>query len=153
MYFSQTETINTKDFDRNTTLFVKLEVCMEKVDCGEALALKNIHYDLDKYFIRNDAKPELNRLVQFMVDNPQVSVELSSHTDSRSSHEYNQTLSQNRANAAVDYLVSQGVSRSRLTGVGYGETRLLNRCADGVECTKAEHQRNRRTEMKVICPK
>ena len=151
-YFSQVEIIDTKDFDRNTTLFIKLEICMEKADCGKALALKNIHYDLDKFFIREDAKPELDRLVEFMKDNPSVRVEVSSHTDSRSSYEYNQTLSQNRANAAVDYLVSQGISRSRLSGVGYGETRLLNRCADGVKCSEAEHQINRRTEMKVICP-
>ncbi|WP_131536530.1 OmpA family protein [Pedobacter nototheniae] len=151
-YFSQTETVTTKDFDRKKTLFIKLEVCMEKVDCGAAIVLKNILYDLDKYFIREDAKPDLNRLVQFMKDNPNVKVELSSHTDSRASFSYNNTLSQNRANAAVDYIVSQGIERSRLIGKGYGESKLLNRCKDGVECTEAEHQINRRTEMKVICP-
>lgn len=151
-YFSQTENLETKDFNRNKTLFIKLEVCMEKVDCGTAIRLKNIHYDLDKYFIREDAKPELNRLVQFMKDNPGVRVELSSHTDSRNTDAYNMTLSQNRAKAAVEYLVSQGIERSRLVGIGYGESRLLNRCKDGVDCTEAEHQLNRRTEMKVICP-
>ena len=152
-FFSQTETISTNNFDRNTTLFVQLEVCMEEADCGKAITLNNIHYDVDKYNIRNDAKPELNRLVQFMQDNPQVNVEVSSHTDSRASDSYNQTLSQNRANAAVDYLVSQGISRTRLTGKGYGESMLLNKCADNVTCTEAEHQINRRTEMKVVCPK
>lgn len=151
-YFSQTETLETKDFNRNKTLFIKLEVCMEKADCGTAIRLKNIHYDLDKYFIREDAKPELNRLVQFMKDNPGVRVELSSHTDSRNTDAYNMTLSQNRAKAAVDYIVSQGIERSRLVGKGYGESRLLNKCADGVPCSEAEHQLNRRTEMKVICP-
>lgn len=151
-YFSQTEVVSTKDFDRNKTLFIKLEVCMEDAGCGKDIVLKNILYDLDKYFIREDAKPELNRLVQFMKDNPLIKVELSSHTDSRESDEYNQRLSQNRANAAVDYIVSQGISRDRLKGVGYGEKRLLNRCKDGVNCTEAEHQINRRTEMKVICP-
>lgn len=150
-YFSQTETIKATDFNRNTTLFIKLEICMEEADCGKAIALKNIHYDLDKFFIRADAQPELNRLVQFMIDNPSIKVEVSSHTDSRASHTYNQTLSQNRANAAVDYLVSQGISRSRLSGVGYGETRLLNECADNVDCPEWKHQLNRRTEMKVIC--
>ncbi|MCB9260957.1 MAG: OmpA family protein [Flavobacteriales bacterium] len=150
-YFSQTETINTSDFNRNTTLFVKLEICLEEADCGASLALKNIHYDLDKYYIRDDAKPELEKVAQFMFDNPDVKVELSSHTDSRASTEYNQTLSQNRANAAIDYLVTMGVSRDRLIGIGYGETRLLNGCADGVNCTEAQHQINRRTEIKVIC--
>lgn len=150
-YFSQTETITTKEYDRNTTLFVKLEVCMEAADCGKAIGLKNILYDLDKFEINEVAKKELNRLVQFMLDNPLLSVEVSSHTDSRSSNGYNLTLSQNRANAAVDYVVSKGISRSRITGKGYGETQLLNKCADGVSCSEAQHQLNRRTEMKVIC--
>lgn len=151
-YMSQTETVSTQDYDRTKTLFIKLEICMDPADCGKAIVLKNILYDLDKFFIRNDAKPELNRLVQFMQDNPTVRVELSSHTDSRASSNYNNTLSQNRANAAVDYIVSQGITRDRLVGKGYGETKLLNKCADNVPCTEAEHQLNRRTEVKVICP-
>ncbi len=151
-YFSQTETITTQNFDRNKTLFIKLEVCMEKTDCGKAIILKNIYYDLDKYFIREDAKPELNKLAQFMKDNPGVKIELSSHTDSRASDTYNMTLSQKRADAAVDYLVLQGIQKARLIPVGYGERRLLNRCRDGVDCSEAEHQINRRTEIKVICP-
>ena len=151
-YLSQIENISTKNYDRNATLFVKLEICMDKADCGTAITLKNIHYDLDKYFIREDAKPELDRLVRFMKDNPGVKVEVSSHTDSRGSAEYNRVLSDNRAKAAVDYLVSQGIDRSRLKGIGYGESKLLNQCADGVKCSEEEHQVNRRTEMKVICP-
>ncbi len=83
---------------------------MEKTDCGKAIILKNIYYDLDKYFIREDAKPELDKLAQFMKDNP-VKVELSSHTDSRASDTYNMTLSQKRADAAVDYLVMQGIKK------------------------------------------
>lgn len=152
-YFSQTETISTTDYDRNATLFIVLEICMEKTDCGKAITLKNIHYDLDKDLIRDDAKPELQRLAQFMIDNPDISIEISSHTDSRASNEYNLDLSQRRANKAIEYLVSLGISRDLLTGVGYGETKLLNECADGVQCTEGQHQLNRRTEFKVICPK
>ncbi|MGB1041418.1 MAG: OmpA family protein, partial [Flavobacteriales bacterium] len=151
-YFSQVETINTSDFNRNTTLFVKLEICMEKVDCGDALNLNDIQYDLDKFNLRNDAKAELDRLVLFMKDYPALTVKLSSHTDSRGSDSYNMTLSQQRADAAVDYMVSQGISRSKISGKGYGETKLLNRCSNGSKCSEAEHQINRRTEMKVICP-
>jgi len=151
-YFSQMVNISAADYNRNTTLFVKLEMCMEEADCDKAIRLENIHYDLDKFFIREDAKPELNRLVQFMNDNPGVRVELSSHTDSRASDAYNQKLSQNRADAAKAYLVSKGITADRIVAKGYGETRLLNRCADGVNCSEAEHQFNRRTEMKVICP-
>ena len=152
-YFSQVENINATNYDREKNLFVKLEMCSQEAECDKAIRLKNILYDLDKYFIRDDAKPELNKLVRFMLDNPEVIVELGSHTDSRGSNEYNMTLSQNRANAAVDYIVSKGIERSRLIAKGYGETQLLNRCADGVDCTEAEHQVNRRTEFKLICHK
>ena len=150
-YFSQVITLGPRDIKRYQN--VQLEICMERADCDESVRLDNIHYDLDKYDIRPDARPELDRLVRFLRDNPEVRVELSSHTDSRASHEYNQRLSQNRANSARNYIISQGIDPSRVISVGYGETRLLNHCSDGVRCTEAEHQLNRRTEMKVICPK
>ncbi len=151
-YFSQTETVTSQKVNRSNTLFLNLQVCMEETTCGKPINLKNIHYDLDKYFIREEAKAELNKLVQFMKDNPKINVELSSHTDSRASDDYNKTLSQNRANAAVDYLVSKGINKIRLKPIGYGETKLLNKCSNGVDCTEEQHQLNRRTEMKVICP-
>ena len=151
-YFSQIEDVNPSNYSREKVLFVKLEICAEQADCGKAIGLKNILYDLDKFFIKDQAKVELNKLVRFMTDNPTVKVEVGSHTDCRSSDEYNKTLSQNRASAAVDYVVSQGIDRTRISGVGYGESKLLNRCGDGVDCTEAEHSINRRTEMKVICP-
>jgi len=151
-YFSQTETVTSKKVDRSNTLFLNLQVCMEETTCGKPINLKNIHYDLDKYFIREDAKAELNKLVQFMKDNPKINVELSSHTDSRASDDYNKTLSQNRANAAVDYLVLKGINKSRLKPIGYGEIKLLNKCSNGIDCAESQHQLNRRTEIKVICP-
>jgi outer membrane protein OmpA-like peptidoglycan-associated protein len=151
-YFSQIEKVSSSDYNRDKNLFVQLEMCAQKTECGKGINLKNILFQLDKYEITATAKLELNRLVRFMQDNPGVKVELGSHTDCRSSAAYNQTLSQNRANASVDYVVSQGISRDRITGIGYGESKLLNGCADGVNCTEAQHAINRRTEMKVICP-
>ena len=151
-YFSQTEEVTATNYDREKTLFVKLEICAEKADCGKGLGLKNILFDLDKYAIKEVAKVELNRLVRFMQDNPTVKVEVGSHTDCRSSAVYNQKLSQNRANASVDYVVSQGIAKDRIVGKGYGESKLLNECADGIKCTEEQHSLNRRTEMKVICP-
>jgi outer membrane protein OmpA-like peptidoglycan-associated protein len=150
-FFSQIEDVTASKYNRDKNLFIKLEICAEPVDCGKAINLKNILFDLDKYVIKEEAKPELNKLVRFMKDNPTVKVEVGSHTDCRSSAEYNQTLSQNRANASVDYVVSQGIARERITGKGYGESKLLNECADGVSCTESQHSINRRTEMKVIC--
>lgn len=150
-YFSSVITVAEQPAPR-TNKSVEVEICMDKADCDESVRLDNIHYDLDKYDIRPDARPELNRLVQFLKDNPEIRVELSSHTDSRGTHAYNEQLSQRRADAAKSYIVSQGISASRIVSVGYGERKLLNRCADGVKCSEAEHQLNRRTEMKVICP-
>ncbi len=152
-FFSQIEEITASNYNRDKSLFVKLEICAEETDCDKAINLKNILFDLDKFVIRADAKKELNKLVRFMQDNPLVSVELGSHTDSRGSAKYNQTLSQKRANASVAYIVSEGIEKSRIAGKGYGESKLLNECADGVECSEAQHQLNRRTEFKVICPK
>lgn len=150
-YMSNIEEINATTYSRERSLFVQLEICAREVNC-ETIVLENIHYDLDKFFIRDDAKPELNKVVQFLKDNPNVRIEILSHTDSRNTHAYNQTLSQNRAKAAIDYISSKGIDATRLVGIGYGETRLLNACSDGVSCSETEHQLNRRTEMRVICP-
>lgn len=117
---------------------------------GDKFILENIHYDFDKHNIRPDAALILDRLVATMRDNPTLKIELSSHTDSRGSDSYNEKLSQRRAKAAVDYLVSKGIARERLVAAGYGEKRLLNKCSNGVPCTVAEHQANRRTEVEVL---
>jgi outer membrane protein OmpA-like peptidoglycan-associated protein len=76
-------------------------------------------------------------------------IELSSHTDSRGKDDYNKTLSEKRAQAAVNYIIAHGIAKERLTARGYGESRLVNHCANNVKCTEGEHQHNRRTEFKV----
>ncbi|MGK6353322.1 OmpA family protein [Parapedobacter sp. DT-150] len=119
-------------------------------EVGQTFELENIYYDFDQYAIRPDAAAVLDELVRTMRDNPTLKIELSSHTDSRGSHAYNETLSQRRAQSAVDYLVSRGIARERMVAKGYGESRLVNRCADGVSCTESEHQANRRTEVTVL---
>src|SRR5690606_14429409 len=131
---------------RDTTLHVTLR--LEPIfRVGDKFVLENIYYDFDKHNIRKDASEVLDQLVRTMRDNPTLKIELSSHTDSRGTHRYNESLSQRRAQSAVDYLVSRGISRDRLVAKGYGETRLVNRCKDGVACSIAEHQANRRTEV------
>ncbi|WP_317618106.1 OmpA family protein [Pedobacter sp. AK017] len=109
-----------------------------------------MHYDFDKANIRTDAARILDELVRTLRDNPTLEIELGSHTDSRGVDIYNLDLSQRRARSVVNYLVSRGISRTRLTAKGYGETQLLNRCENGVKCSEAEHQANRRTEFKII---
>jgi outer membrane protein OmpA-like peptidoglycan-associated protein len=85
-----------------------------------------------------------------MSQNPTLRIELSSHTDSRGKDSYNLRLSQQRAEAAVNYLVNKGIEPSRMVAKGYGEARLLNHCGNGVQCSEDEHQANRRTEIKVL---
>ena len=85
----------------------------------------------------------------FLNDNPKITIELSSHTDSRGKDDYNMKLSQKRAEAAVAYIVSKGIDQSRITAKGYGESKPKNKCKNGVKCTEAEYAKNRRTEFKV----
>ena len=121
---------------------------IEKIE-GRGFVMENVFYDLAKWDIRPDAARELDKLVQFMKDNPAVSIELSSHTDSRAEDDFNMELSQKRAQSAVDYMASKGIQPSRMTAKGYGETQLVNGCSNEVDCTEEQHQQNRRTEFKI----
>jgi outer membrane protein OmpA-like peptidoglycan-associated protein/tetratricopeptide (TPR) repeat protein len=114
------------------------------------IVLNPIYYDLDKSNIRPDAAVELDKLVILLKQYPQLKIELSSYTDSRASDKYNIALSQRRAASVVAYLVNKGIAANRLVAKYYGETHLVNTCADNVQCTEAEHQLNRRTEFRVI---
>jgi len=116
---------------------------------GKVISLKDVYYNFDKFDIREDASKDLDYLYKLMIQYPSLEIELMSHTDSRGSSDYNNTLSTNRANAVREHLIKKGIASNRMTSNGYGETELKNRCADGVECTEEEHQQNRRTEVKV----
>ena len=131
-------------------MFVKLKLELERIIINKPIVLENIYYDLDKSDIRPDAAVGLDKLVIIMNDNPGIHIELSSHTDSRADDHYNDVLSQHRADAAVKYIVAHAVSSDRIIAKGYGEHQLINKCANGVECTEEEHQQNRRTEFKVL---
>ena len=121
-------------------------ILLDKATLNKTFVLENIYYDLDKYIIRPDAAVELDKLVAILQDNPTLKIELGSHTDARASNAYNNTLSQNRAKSAVEYIVSKGIDTSRMTYKGYGETLLIVKNAK----TEEEHQRNRRTEFKIL---
>lgn len=121
----------------------------QSIKVGTVIELKNIFYDYDKATIREEAARDLDDLVELMKRFPSMSIELSSHTDSRGTKAYNQSLSQKRAETARKYLIEKGITPERVKAVGYGESRLRNRCADGVECSDMKHQMNRRTEVFV----
>ena len=111
--------------------------------------LNNIYYNFNKWNIRTDAAPILDSLISLLKMYP-IRVELGSHTDSRGTFEYNDWLSQRRAEAVVDYLVKHGINKNRVIAIGYGKRFLLNQCTEGMPCRDSEHQVNRRTEVKVI---
>ena len=113
------------------------------------IIVENIYYNYGEYKILPEAENTLDKVSNIMKNDPQLMIELSSHTDSRSSSDYNMKLSQQRAKNAVDYMIARGVSKERISGKGYGESKLINNCADGVECTEEEHAKNRRTEFKI----
>lgn len=151
-YLTVTATISTKGKKAPLTMYQVLE--LEKVKKGVAIKIENIYYDLDKWYIRPDAAKELDKLVKVLKDNPTLEIELSSHTDCRATAKYNANLSSKRAEAAVQYVASQGVDIKRMIAAGYGESRLVNKCqCEGtfvVPCTEEEHQENRRTEFKIL---
>ena len=134
------------------TAFMFLSPRQRKV--GNSLAseepqIRNIYYELDKYIITDESKRELNNLVVFLKAHPNIIIEITSHTDARGSDAYNLKLSQNRAKAAKDYIVAQGIDPKRVMSIGMGETQLLNRCANDVICSDEEHVINRRTEYVI----
>lgn len=146
----------TKGLDRSTDLYVQLKLNMQQPVADEVIRLDKIYYDYDKCDIKTRSAEELDRLVQLMNDFPDMVIELSSHTDSRGSDSYNIKLSQCRADAALAYILAKGIEKRRILAVGYGETRLVNGCGNGIECNEKQHQKNRRTEFKILqcesCP-
>lgn len=134
-----------------TNITLDTMVVLDKIDLNKYFVLDNIYYDIDKANIRPDAAKELDKLVQLLIDNPEIKIELSSHTDSIASVEYNQDLSQRRAESAVKYMVQNGISPDRLVAKGYGELRPIarNTNPDGTD-NPMGRDRNRRTEFKIL---
>ncbi len=134
---------------KNTMGSLLSNIELERAKLDKRIQVQNIYYDFDKWDIRPDAAERLDHVVTLMNDNPGLSVELGSHTDSRGDDDYNMELSDKRARSAVAYIVSEGIDSTRITAKGYGESQLVNRCRNGVNCSEEEHQRNRRTELRI----
>lgn len=140
---------NNNDQSGGIDISLEAENVVPPVQQGDIITLSNIYYNFDDDRIRPDARVDLDKLIEFMNRYPSIEVELSSHTDSRGSNGYNYTLSQRRADNAVNYLTNRGISRSRISPKGYGETQILNECVNGVFCDEQGHQYNRRTEVRI----
>lgn len=145
--FSRTDVISTKGLKYSQDFYADFEV--EEIELFKPIVLENIFYDFDEWFIRPDAAVELDKLVKLLKDNPEIDIELGSHTDARGSDRYNQRLSDRRAHAAIKYMIERGINADRLTWKGYGESVPVNECINDVICTEEEHQENRRTEFQV----
>jgi peptidoglycan-associated lipoprotein len=127
----------------------EIEIVLDKVFKNREIVLENIYYDYDRWDIRPDAEPTLNRLAEVLAQNPDIRIQLGSHTDCRGNDGYNETLSQRRAESAVNYLIGKGISQDRLSALGYGEGQPAVSCAC-TRCTEVEHQTNRRTTFKIV---
>ena len=113
---------------------------------------KPIYFDLDKYFLRKDAVVELEKVLLILRKYDKLKLEIRSHTDARANDHYNKKLSEKRAKSVVKWLVNQRINKERLVAKGFGETQLINKCSNGVECTEKEHQINRRVEFVILNP-
>jgi outer membrane protein OmpA-like peptidoglycan-associated protein len=133
----------------NPVQIVEMEIVLDKVFKNTEIVLSDIYYDLDKWDIRTDAKPTLDKLSNTLILNPLIRIQLGSHTDCRGNDTYNQVLSQRRAQSAIEYLIGKGVPPGRMVAKGFGETAPTALCICS-RCTEDEHQKNRRTTFKII---
>ena len=116
---------------------------------GDMMVVEHVYFDYNKWEILPETKTILNKAIAMLKSNNKFSIEISAHTDSRGEAKYNLELSEKRADAAKDYMISKGVNANQITAKGYGETKPLNKCKDGVPCTEEEYALNRRLEFLI----
>ena len=151
VWFNTVGIKKTVSIEKKLTLrLVRKEPEYDTIPINEPIRLENILYDYDKDNIRPDAEPDLQDLTDLMLKYPEMIIELSSHTDSRGKDDYNEDLSQRRAESARRWILAKGIKENRIIAKGYGEKKLQNGCSNDVECTEEEHQLNRRTEFKIL---
>ncbi|WP_400074018.1 OmpA family protein [Zobellia russellii] len=119
-------------------------------DLAKLLQLSTIYFDFNKYNIRKDSEIEVEKVIAAMEKYPSLRIKVNSHTDSRGKDSYNLWLSQKRAEATVNYMIKRGIAKERLDSEGFGETKLINQCANGVKCSDKDHELNRRSEFIIL---
>jgi len=144
-YLANEVAFNTYSINRDTDLEYDIDVLLERIELDKPIVLQNIYYDFDKADLRDESVKELDRLVKIMRDNPQITIEIGSHTDTNGTEQYNIELSQRRAKSVVDYLLAKAVAKDRLTFFGFGESRPLIY----PEMSDMDEQINRRTEFRI----
>ena len=148
--------IPSKNGNTNLSFILEKATCKVAIgdDLGKCFGIKMIYFDLDKHFIRKEAAIDLEKILDVMIQHPTMKIDVRSHTDCRQTIKYNQILSDNRAKSTMDWLISKGIDKSRLTGKGYGESQLVNDCGceptNKSSCTEEQHQENRRSEFIIM---
>ena len=152
-YFDNEQVVATKEneqIDINVSM-KRLEEMIAVEDGIKKLKTEMIFFSFDKSNIRPDAAKELDKLVSVMKEYPNMVIKIESHTDSRGAKVYNEYLSDNRAKATRDYIISQGIDANRIeSAIGYGESRLINECDGTVRCKETDHLLNRRSEFIIV---
>ncbi len=127
-----------------------LQLPLKQIYLSKALLVEKINFQVNDTSFTKNTYPALDKFYKVLKDNESLIVEIAVHTDSRGNDDYNLQLSQQRASYIVNYLITQGITATRLRGVGYGESRLVNGCANGIRCGGADHEANRRVEFVVM---
>lgn len=144
-YISNIEQVTTKGLNRNTTLYVKLELAIQEAKAGQQFVMNNIFFETNKAVLNTVASTDLNRLVKYLQDNPSVRLEIQGHTDNKGNDVLNNRLSQNRAQSVLNYLIAQGIGNSRLTAKGFGSKNPID-----TNATEQGRANNRRVEVKIL---
>ena len=151
-YFPEFKSVVTNNINNNKSeLILSLEskLDFEIVRNQKMILTGDIDFELNQSEIREDAAIELNKITSAMSKNKNINVFIGVHTDSRAPDNYNLTLSKERAQSIVTFIISKGINKKRLSAEGHGETKLLNGCSNGVKCSESEHLINRRIEFIV----
>jgi len=144
-FFAVSENLNLDSLVKAGHRVIHKDLYLVPIEIGQVVRLNNVFFDLDKYNLRPESFVELDRVVKLMKENPSIEIELSAHTDSRASDEHNLVLSDNRAKSVREYIISKGIDASRMTSIGYGETRPV-----APNDTEENMQLNRRVEFKIV---
>jgi outer membrane protein OmpA-like peptidoglycan-associated protein len=144
-FFAISENLNLDSLVKAGYKEIHKDLYLVPIEVGQVVRLNNVFFDFDKWNLRPESFVELDRVVKLLNENPAIEIEMTAHTDSRGSDEYNITLSDNRARSVMNYLLSKGIATSRITSKGYGETKPV-----ATNDTDEGRQLNRRVEFIIL---
>ncbi|MGZ5221644.1 MAG: OmpA family protein, partial [Chitinophagaceae bacterium] len=144
-FFSQSENLNLDSFIKAGYKEIHKDLYLVPIEIGQVVRLNNVFFDFDKWDLRAESHLELNRVVKLLEENPAIEIEMSAHTDSYGSDEYNFKLSDNRARSVMEYILSKGIATHRIRSQGYGETKHV-----APNDTPENRQLNRRVEFTIL---